>query len=170
MIFGIGLGKTGLTSLTGAMAGLGYCVCQYPVRLDPLVWGRAEFVCDKPVNYRFDEVDRMYPGSRFILTLRPVEDWLASQKRIHGQPRAADAPERMHDLKCYGSDRYDEALYREAFNRHTERVMRYFEHRRQDLLVLNIFEGQGYPELVTFLGTPFPHRNRRSEKVGKHKE
>jgi hypothetical protein len=56
--------------------------------------------------------------------------------------------------------------YREAFDAHEQRVRRFFQDKPTDrLLELNIFAGDGWPELCVFLGKdvpsiPFPWENR----------
>ena len=52
----------------------------------------------------------------------------------------------------------------ERYVKHHDGVMRYFE-GRNDLLVMNIVEGDGWNKLCGFLGrplpdVPFPHKNR----------
>lgn len=157
-IFGIGLGKTGLTSLKQAMAALGHSVLQQPMRIDRRMLAPYSFICDKPINYRFREVAELYPEARYILTLRPIEAWLKCQARVSGVRREG------HDLKmrreCYGCDLYDEDTFRDVYMRHYKDVLAFFRTTPERLLVLNIFEGQGWKELVDFLKPEFPWCNR----------
>jgi hypothetical protein len=54
-----------------------------------------------------------------------------------------------------------------AYARHHADVRRYFRGRPDDLLEMNILEGDGWEKLCPFLGIPvssepFPHLNHRS--------
>ena len=75
-IFGIGLSKTGTTSLHVALEILGYSSVHYPVTWEE--FDRYDAAHDITVASRFEELDKLYPGSRFILTLRDLNQWLRS--------------------------------------------------------------------------------------------
>ncbi len=88
-IFGIGFHKTGTTSLGTALHDLGYSVCglrkgalSYILRgdLEP-VFGlveRYDAFEDNPWPLLYRELDQRFAGSKFILTVRERNDWLAS--------------------------------------------------------------------------------------------
>lgn len=139
---------------------LGYRCLQYPVVMDPIRFTSADFICDKPVNYRFVEADGLFPGSRFILTLRPIEAWLRSQEAVFAQGRPGD-PITTLRKECYGIEHFDRRVYGQVYKRHEERVLKYFRDRMDRLLVFNIFEGDGWKELISFVKPEFPHMNRR---------
>jgi hypothetical protein len=111
------------------------------------------------VTYFFFLADVHYPGSRFILTVRDLEDWLESRRRH---------VERDHQVK--GSDHpalmpVDIDGWRTEYLRHEAVVRSYFAGRPDDLLVLDITAGEGWEPLCEFLGrpvpdAPFPWRNR----------
>lgn len=82
----------------------------------------------------FRELDKQYPGSKFILNTRNVEDWINSRIRFlergyfyckHG--------ERFHNTQ--------EALnqcWREHWDEHTSNVREYFTNRPEDLLEFDL--------------------------------
>ena len=175
-VFGIGLNKTGTTSLHEALGVLGY---------DALHWGgpairklveaagdRGEpllsrldqrydaFTDIEALSTGFELLDEQYPGSRFILTLRPVEDWIASRRQHVERNRRRAAAGEYH-----GSfTEIDEAAWRAAWDRHLNAVRTYFA-GRGNLLEVDLAAGDGWEALCSFLdepvpSTPFPWGNR----------
>ncbi|MEH2084474.1 MAG: sulfotransferase family protein [Nostoc sp.] len=172
-IFGIGLSRTGTTSLHYALMLLGYSSVHMPMDLAEIDGHDAS--SDTGVSYRFEELDQLYQGSKFILTVRNLEEWLQSCE-FHFNHRIT--PEKLPfkhakfltevRTKLYGTVSYEPVMLREAYQRHMQRVENYFAHRPQDLLVLNICTGDSWNKLCPFLGrpipdTPFPHVNRTFE-------
>lgn len=164
--WGIGLGRTGTTSLCEALKILGYRrVVQNP-RFEQLrnLGGGADL--GVVVFYKY--LDFKFPGSRFVLTLRPLEDWLGSTRYIFGKCPATAREDIavMRRMAIFETVTYDRRRMIAAFRRHNNDVRRYFRNRPQDLLELNIVAGEGWEKLCPFLGTPlpaqpFPHTNAR---------
>lgn len=173
-ILGIGLGRTGTTSLADALRVLGYSVVHCPRSLDQI--DKHEASNDLTVASRFKELDQKYPGSKFILTLRNYDSWMASclwHYRKHWGVDKFPEPARRFVMdsehKIYGAsagpkiqpvDIMDGAL------RHLESVLLYFRDRMSDLLIMDIARGDGWERLCSFLGKPvpaepFPHSNKR---------
>ena len=86
-VFGVGFQKTGTSSLAGALRILGYDTIG-GVK-DPDIATRAVEIATRlsaqhdafqdglwPMVYR--EMDARHPAARFVLTIRPVDDWLDS--------------------------------------------------------------------------------------------
>lgn len=166
-IFGIGLNKTGTASLHKALTILGY---------DSLHWGgpalrrlvEASLEAGDPVLSRldprfdafsdiqvlstnFDRLDEQYPGSRFVLTVRPVEEWLDSRRRhVESNLRRKAAGE-------YGGTfvTIDEAAWREEWQQHVDKVRAYFA-GRDDFLEIDIDQGPTWLPLCELLGVPEP--------------
>lgn len=201
-VFGLGLSRTGTRSLSAALHVLGYDTVHYPTdqgTLDTLVRGDARFpqlehfdgLTDITVAPYFEDLDKNYPGSKFILTVRDEAGWLKSCSN-HWSGRDAYATDekgvgenehRIHmeirrflRAAVYAGYEYNPERFSRAYRRHTENVLRYFEGRPNDLLVLNIATGEGYEKLAPFLGvpippSPFPHKGKRlsermAEKMG----
>ncbi|WP_373528649.1 sulfotransferase family protein [Nostoc sp.] len=171
-IFGIGLSKTGTSSLHNALELLGYSSVHFP-----LTWAAFDShdaASDLPVACRFKELDERYPGSKFILTIRDMRGWLQSCADHFGhRVKLEQFPVQLrvifmwHRQQVFGTVGYDPVLFEEAYLRHLEHVQQYFLSRPQDLLVLNICVGEGWKKLCPFLGypileVPFPHSNRAS--------
>lgn len=172
-IFGIGLSRTGTTSLHYALMSLGYSSVHMPINMAEI--DSHDAASDTGVSYMFEELDRLYPGSKFILTVRNLENWLEScdfhfNHRITPEKLSPTHTEFLTKvrMKLYGTVYYQPVLFKEAYQRHMQRVENYFAHRTQDLLILNICAGDGWDKVCTFLGdaTPnksFPYVNRTFE-------
>src|SRR5205807_261378 len=118
-IFGIGLSKTGTTSLANALQILGYNtkdnmgVVKYAAgdlsSVDLDIVDAFDAVTDTPVPSFYRELDARYPGSKFILTVRDSDGWLKSCKKQFTQRFAevqTDAHKRLF-TDLYGTDVFD---------------------------------------------------------------
>lgn len=174
-VFGIGLNKTGTISLHEALTRLGFRSLHWggpEVRLQIEAardQGRS-LVSDFPdqdafsdiwrLSENFELLDRQYPGSRFILTTRPLDDWLTS-RRQH-----VERNQTRRSAGTYTGDflEVDLAAWQREYENHHSRVHDYFRDR-SDLLVMDITAGDGYEVLCPFLGRelivePFPVRHQ----------
>jgi hypothetical protein len=184
-VFGVGLSKTGTTSLNDALNLLGIRSIHFPH--DPQTFeelARGEYrlsvlneyqgATDTPVAPFFAQLDKAWPGSKFILTVRDRDSWLRSAE---AHWRGLMVGRRLKDPQfgayvdfisaaVYGCIYFNAERFRYAYEVHERLVREYFSNRPDDLLVLDIFRGEGMPELCEFLGLPlpedsrFPHVNR----------
>jgi len=75
---------------------------------------------------------------------------------------STDLPHRAHRIESqrvaiYGTtQRNNRAHLGYLYDRHHEHVEQYFKNRADDLLVMNIFDGDGWDVLYPFLGKPIP--------------
>lgn len=160
-IFGIGHGKTGTHSLVAAAGILGYKMIHRWGDIDHDELDTKDGGADNAFAAQFIELDQRYPGSRFIYTDKKLESWLDSCKRSipNKKPSKVGSPKYENRVAMFGYDQglgYREGLLSEAFTRHRQRVMDYFRKRPDDLLVLNIIEGEGWETLCPFLDAPIP--------------
>jgi hypothetical protein len=173
-VFGIGLSKTGTTSLNMALEILGFSSIHYPVTWSQI--NQHDAATDITIASRFKELDELYPGSKFILTVRDSNKWLEScQNHFTYFTEQKFLPENRkfyleQRVKIYGTKIYDRVLFQEAYKNHIHNVQNYFGHRPQDLLVIDIPAGDGWVELCSFLQLPapkqaFPHKNADSELI-----
>lgn len=169
-IFGIGLSKTGTTSLTSALLTLGFSCEHYFFDLDRMK--HLDAGTDLPIAHAFRELDVAWPGSKFILTVRDLDAWLGSCATHFHLPLAAERelPRKLR-TDVFGVETFDEAAFLKAYARHLQAVMCHFRERPADLLVMDICAGDGWNPLCRFLGIEqiptarFPHDNRTAEKV-----
>jgi len=159
-IFGIGLSRTGTTSLAEALRILGYNSCHWPRSIEELE--SHEAVCDITVSCRFGELDRKFPASKFIYTFRDISSWLKScvahydYLRRHRDSLALPAFCVEAEMDLFGTLEFDERKFIAAYQRHHESIMSYFANRREVLLVLDIVGGDGWETLCNFLVRPVP--------------
>ncbi len=181
-VFGIGMFKTGTTSLGHALGTLGF---RAHARFVPLLADLSAYfnldprtfqphartirqmaddydaLTDAPWLYLYRELDRWYPGSRFVLTLRRDVETLATSEQRHWQ---------RHGLtKRWLSQHHappSRAMFIERYRRHNAAVLAHFAHCPDRLLTI-CWETEPNPwqRLSRFVdrptpGVPFPHLNR----------
>ncbi len=164
-IFGIGLSKTGTTSLARALEILGFRTVHSPRKSYlyekrrglPYFSTLEEYrgFTDFPCWAIYKEVDILYPGSKFILTVRNPHDWYVSRKK-HYKARLKQDIKLDWDMSKKSMDK---------LLKHNQEVMGYFKRRKKDLLVLDIAKGEGWDKLCRFLqvqepSLTFPHLNK----------
>lgn len=166
------MSKTGTSSLSAALTILGYRTVHYPPldRLRELL-DDCDAATDTPVACSFRELDRQYPGSRFILTVRDPDSWLSSARREFEGRAVRESWKREVRLRTYGVLEWDAVAFLGAYHRHVRNVCSYFSSRPGYLLVLDIVAGEGWKPLCEFLGRPiprrpFPHENATPPIIG----
>ncbi len=199
-VFCVGRNKTGTTSLLDVMTRLGYRSGDQP-KAELLLedWARGDFDAigkhcrrrnffqDIPFSLpgTFQAMDRAFPKSRFILTVRSnAEEWYESLVRFHTKLIGAGRVPTAEDLRAfkyrapgwlwrtqelvYGVDEdtlYDRDHYIQHYERHNESIRSYFQGRPGDLLKLDLSQPKALEKLCGFLGRSheglsMPHLNR----------
>jgi hypothetical protein len=179
-VFGIGLHRTGTTSLTEALRILGFKSVHYPYAvfrsesagcvLETKQAARFDAITDLPAARFYRELDEAFPGSKFILTVRDEESWLRSMRRLrHWHPLFAHFFPKVDALavEMFGASRYDdEAELLRRYRTHNDAVRAYFSGKHaKDLLVLDVSDRRAWRTLCAFLGKrrprlPFPKHNQ----------
>ena len=173
-VFCVGFHQTGTRALARALKALGHRVAGPIGTLEHDIGSQAlakalavatEFdaFADNPWPLLYEELDATFPDSRFILTVRSTGSWIDSVVSCFGE---RETPMRKW-IYGAGRPRGNDHRYIERYERHNAAVRRYFK-GRDDLLVMNLEAGDGWPELCRFLDAPvpdapFPHRNQRAE-------
>lgn len=171
-IFGIGLGKTGTTSLHFALELLGFrsahastffsqVINQEARNRQPLlstIENKYDAFIDWPISHLVHQLDRRFPRSRFILTLRSAESRYRSCLRHIKE----DRERREKGLSYAWTELPSKDQFKAEDEQHTRKMLAYFKHRPNDLLVMQLDHGYGWAELCRFLGVsspdiPFPH-------------
>jgi hypothetical protein len=175
-VFGIGMHKTGTTSLHRAFQILGLDAAHWitahwakAIWVEMRAFGKSPTLerhyalSDLPISILYRELDEAYPGSKFVLTTRREEDWIASVERHwsykHNRFRSQwDMDPFTHQVHqaVYGRKRFDAEVFLARFRRHNEEVRCYFKGRREDLLVMSTDEGTDWLKLCAFLRKPIP--------------
>ena len=166
-IFGIGLSRTGTTSCCELMKTLGYKSIHLPLNMQQI--NEHEFCNDASVAARFEQLDKDYPGSKFIYTTRDRTAWVAScMKWLDPQSRNTWFQELPSDRARQWISDCDFSLFGyhyqamsgigrdellEAYDRHEKRIMLHFQARYEDLIVIDLTAPDSMPvtQLVQFL-------------------
>lgn len=164
-VFVIGFHKTGTTSLRWALIRLGYTPApSRAIREQHVGDGLRDQVLriaeqydafqDNPWPIFYRDLDAHFPDSRFILSIRPTEQWLRSAVRHFGHK---DTPmrERIYGAG-YGHPVGNEDVYRARYDQHNREVMAYFRDRPDDLLVFDVADPDPWTRLCGFLGADIP--------------
>ena len=142
------------------------------------VYDDVDAVTDLPSAYFFRELLLAYPDAKAILTVRDADSWLAGYAR-HARTRKLQRltgvrvrvgsalglrrqaqQRKLYRYKIairnlvYGSVHFQEYLHRTKFERHNASVISEVPAAR--LLVMNIFDGDGWEKLCPFLGVECP--------------
>lgn len=176
-IFGIGLGKTGTTSLTRAMKILGITPVAHGIKyIDEL--REVKFAADIFISARWHFLAYAYPQAKFILTDRDTDSWLDSTRRHYEstQRRSMEGTPTDYGLKIplrtaesrwlmYGTTTFESEEFRKAMDKHRLTTQIYFESQPERFLIMYITQGDGWDKLCKFLdvpipNVPFPHKNK----------
>ena len=181
-VFGIGFHKTATTSLAHALHYLGYRVTGPNGTNNPNVAkevyemafelvNKFDAFQDNPWPILYRELDEEFPGSKFVLTVRPTSDWIRSILHTFNEE---DTPMREW-IYGVGHPKGNEDVYVARYERHNREVREYFKGRGKDLLVLDITASEGWEKLCPFLGKPtppvrFPYANSTSDREKMHRK
>lgn len=181
-VFNIGFNRSGTTSLNSALNILGIPSIHYSfnnsswfknnpgeieeiIRKNDLSGNRILHTLDD--KYRgftdfngevyFKDLYKQYPNSKFILTIRPPEDWLKSIIYMErSQNRFQPNTEQEYMVFEKKINRY--------FTKRKE-IRKFFKNKPSQFLEMNIVNGDGWEVLCPFLGlkipdVPFPYENK----------
>ena len=159
-VIGVGLPKTGTTTLGMALKVLGYSQhISWTEEVNNLYKGRRieelinmaqnfDSFEDYPWCMIYQELDKAFPNSKFIATKRQsVDIWIESRRK--------------HSFfvdKVFFSE-HDSAYYKEQHDlylRHYSGLRDYFSSRPNDYIELCWETGDGWQQLTRFLGLPVP--------------
>lgn len=190
-IFGIGLHRTGTTTLGDCLIQLGFTpqanwntsanfIPHYHLGEYEEIYKHANCFRsfqDSPWNhgdfYKF--LDKKFPNSKFILTKRNENTWYRSFKK-HWTPLGETKTNTSRhplgkiyhkNLFRFEKDCFDnyEAYYKAIYNIRNDEIIDYFKNRKNDFLIIDWEEGDGWEKLCPFLNRPLlkiplPHHNK----------
>lgn len=132
-VFGIGLHKTGTTSLYEAMKMLGYTpAAHYLTEHEYANIERYAFANDMPIDLRYPRLHAKFPDAKFILTVRDREAWVESLARhIAHAKRANNARYNQDHRAAYGEDYPEEPLLTQRYDQHYREVFEYFSRQEE---------------------------------------
>jgi hypothetical protein len=179
-IFGIGLSKTGTTSLFYALGLLGYRSITYRhIRRRGIDrWLDGDFsvdylsdidaATDLPLGSFYRNLDLAYPGSKFILTTREKSGWLKSVERQFTNNPDPGEFGKFTRIAAYGHRIFNSEEFSYRYDEHFKSVTQYFKNRDSDLLILDISVDHKWQRLLKFLnyGSPPPSVDYPNRKPG----
>jgi hypothetical protein len=172
LVFGVGLSRTGTTSLTVALRILGWKADHFPRRKDfdmgyyegGTEWLQIEkdgmnAITDLPAAVFVEELANLYPHAKFVLTTRKLGKWLRSMKQLMA-PQAKKIPQANWQVffraAAYRTLRYNEHTLRNSFYQHHRKVKNVIPAERLLELPLEISDSEKWKRLCGFLGVPVP--------------
>lgn len=177
-IFGIGCNKTGTTTLGYCLRLLGFGPHADWDNSNWLIieWAHGNYrpilefaksyqsFDDGPWNYTdvYQHLDRTFPGSKFILTIRDPDNWFDSWCRFHnGDLRRLGTLAIPYHRIAFGLEEgycFDHLgdQYKKRYQERNQQVRTYFKNRSDDLLIIDWEKGDGWEQLCQFLQVPIP--------------
>jgi O-antigen biosynthesis protein len=168
-IFGIGLPRTGTTSMALATMELGFKTCH--ARITQSMYDKAEAFFDTPICADYQQLDARYPGAKFILTWRDPDQWVTSfsktlQHYLNTLRTTQERPmARRAYLSVFGHAPSTRESLLESYHTHRQQAEAHFAPRPHDFLLLEIDKQENpWDRLCPFLGvaapsSPFPRLN-----------
>jgi Sulfotransferase domain len=174
-VFGIGLSATGTKSLNQALNMLGLNVLYHPIdeitvkelidkNYNLSILKDFDGITDITVAPYYQQLDRLFPHSKFILTIRDKASWLqAIEKYWHEDmgttdltPSLQSNPQRkmLLQIAAYDSHIFNSKKLSHLYDQHIKNVTKYFKNKPESLLVLDIAAGEGWEKLCPFLDIP----------------
>jgi hypothetical protein len=218
-VFCVGYNKTGTTSIERMFKDLGYRCPDQVMQESQVVKAlyRGDFqplktLCENHDAFQdlpfskestYAQVDCMFPGSKFILTVRDPKAWFESLTKFHlrtilkdaGVTKLSDVNEMtfkdkaigLHENYLYHASKrhaavvvdykihYDWSLLYDAAHRIDEyesrnrEIIKYFQYRPEQLLVIDLKTVKDTSKIIEFLGlsqaliTKMPHLNKSAD-------
>lgn len=187
-VFGIGLSKTGTSSLSKALTLLDFSTAHWtnPYGHDLLTKEDIplfDSLTDISISHQYREIYEEYPDAKFILSGRSIEKWEKSflthyaramssssfedLKRIITEQKPPRFGQRYVDIHQELYFQYPDLA--EAYRAHERGVLEFFEGREDQLLLLDVSQPNALQNLSAFLEVDcqqndFPHTNTKEEK------
>lgn len=175
-IFGIGLPRTGTTSLSTALNEAGiptlhgaYGMFPGPVDMSHPIYQKFSGFVDTPFYLLFEKANLRFPDCKFIFTTRRLDRWLESCANLWKVMNAIFPPDHaawIYIAITFGSHSFNANRLTTVFHRHHDAVERFFaslDTARYLTIDLDETERPWSP-LAKFLGitepnSPYPHSN-----------
>lgn len=180
-VFGIGWAKTGTTTLGKCFSILGYR--HQSQRLDMVKYlqsGNLEPIItltensdsfeDWPWILLYQQMNQLYPNSKFVLTKRETSNWLKSYlNMLRNQPSPSPELNQTRSMlyQLPFPNVTSEQLI-ERYEKHNREVITYFKKQPEKLLVVNWEQGDGWKKLCNFLGKDIPEIDFPHENTGQY--
>ncbi|TEW55223.1 sulfotransferase family protein [Psychromonas sp. RZ22] len=176
-IFIIGLPRTGTTSISVAMLDVGFKVAH--TAFTKHAFELADVISDAPCFSDFEQLDKLFPHSKFIYLTRELSLWVPSMQALLLKMAPGLLPKEGHfspvlkrsfneTFQLTQEDLLSEKHLEKCYVNHQRKVESYFE-GRDDLICINLSDVNSLRKLFLFLDLPyktgqtFPHLNKGSQ-------
>jgi len=160
-IFIIGLPRTGTTSISAALL-------EHNLRVAHTAFTKhtfelADVISDAPCFSDYRQLDKLFPGSKFVYLERALEDWVPSMQMLltkmqtkldheHGSFHPVLKRSFNTTFGLYWADAPLNGVHlSQCYQAHQQGVYEYFT-ERDDLLSININEPNSFDQLLKFIG------------------
>lgn len=177
-LFIIGLPRTGTTSISIAMLDYDFNVAH--TAYTKQAFELADVLSDSPCFSDYQQLDKLFPGSKFVYLDRALENWIPSiqmlLKKMHTSLEPKKGPfnpvlkrsfnevfglyikdsntERKSSKNLILNEQaFEEDYLTECYQTHKDQVLTYFSNR-DDLLIIDISQKESLHQLLTFLEIP----------------
>lgn len=99
----------------------------------------------------YKKFDVLFPNSKFILLERNINDWIKSHERHFSKDKDARGLSLIEDYSK------KKQLFIDNHIKRYNKVKEYFKDRPDDLLIMDICNGEGWEKLCSFLDLPIPN-------------
>lgn len=183
-IFGIGLARTGTTSLSKALEILGYKSVHVECNVMEVsnddgydrfsiinnVLEDNEAIIGTPLSPCFEMLANKYPDALFIITLRESEGWLKSCSLFFTEKLLMDENHKALHRWLYNSILYDKEKFMKGYINYVCKVLKFFDSKRNRLLLYSLCSRSSWKPLCDFLGKeipdiPLPHESKRGALI-----
>ncbi len=152
-IFAIGFNKSGTTSIHALLESMGYPSYHGEdwIRYkDPRLLQVFDFYSDGHPS-EFSELDKLFPNSKYILQVRNLDAWVYSRLQ-HIQKNIVSKGVSCRDPR-WDITEFAIKHWIEERNNHHLSVLKYFEQRPEDLLIINyIRDDNSASKIANFVG------------------
>ena len=180
-IFDISFPRCGTTSTSMFLGALGFKACKSDLALfysfiknEPLDWSNVDkndAFGDVPfcIPTIFLTAVTKYPDSKFILTVRPVDDWLRSIEgllNVNNLQNRFSMADALSNLAIYGRHTFEKEFFKLKFYSMVELVQQAFSKCPERLLITNLYAQNLGDVIMDFVGihkdVVFPWQNRQT--------
>lgn len=173
-LFIIGLPRTGTTSISVALLGYGFKVAH--TAYTKHAFELADVIADAPCFSDYPQLDKLFPGSKFVYLQRDLANWLPSIQRLLTKmlPQLDAKTGYLNPvlkrsftssfLLSQTSNPLGSEHLEACYLKHQQAVLSYFA-KRDDFLSIDISQPHSLQQLLAFLGiadngaAEFPHLN-----------
>ena len=174
-IIGVGLPRTGTSSLYQALCLLGYKTVHNPTNFEDFI--NYDAFIDGTPCFGYSFLDCHFPNSKFIYTKRDPEQWFESLLSYFNLMMFDGGEENSLSQKTFFNNFFkkditekDKDYFIQRYNYHDYWLTNYFRGRNEDLLIMDITKDVNkWSALCDFLGkdipdVEFPKTNSKNDR------